>query len=912
MNWGLTQAYLLECPSDVLVLLDTCFAGKGGSNTAGATKGANEVIAATNENSLAPGVSRFSFTEVLVRVLGNFAERHRTKDEHLSAVWLAAHMRIHYTRQELQKIPYYVSLVDYKFESCLLVPRRHTEHAFLGDITSYIAPAIEPHRVLVAIHLNKTPDGDVVTWLQGQGAPPGYITGIELNHIESLYVANSALLLVKVPLTVWMMLPSKLACTFVGLVRSENLLKTNSAPPDPAVTPSSKAMASARDFVQLDPFDPLPSCEATTVLSSIEVLTSTIRRKNQNPYSQSLQYEIMERRAHLSYMRINPLRQIRLLRLRAGSGEDALFGELLTPSLSEAPRFMALSYVWEQGQGQQSIIIDGNKMHLEEDLGYALLALRKPEQPILIWVDSICINPHDVEERNSQDMLLAEIYKQADSIIVWLGQKTSYSEVAFATANWLARNPDLICIIPPEDLVLFLVALFALMRNPWFRRRSTVMHIAFGKTITIQYGYDTLPWQVFADAMCILRYRASDLRHLVQQAKCPDDVVEMLDNFSAQNAIKYVDLRYDLQQAETRPWNAKDAVSLPSLVARTALLTSSDPRDVISLMVHIAVTLEGRRIRGLHTTRIDAPTTDTNTKELLSKMMQTVMASRSYAQSGYIVFSSFVRLTVAETNSLDIICTPWAPKEVDLPSWIQTTKGHPFKVLDDNRCSRVNADCLADISSVRRYNASGPRKLPPELRIAESTSFPIRLVVSGVQVGIVDSEMSAALNGTIPAEWRDVCGWDFDSKTPSDDFWRILVADCDPSGQPAPAWYALACENAFRGVLRGDDLDTQRSINLSSPGMVRDFLSRVQTVTWGRKLLMTKEKQYLGLAPGDCQKGDVLCILFGCSVPVILRSYQGSETGQNLFKLIGECYIHGIMNGEGISKTSQETEFVII
>ena len=59
------------------MVLDTCYAAKGGSNTAGPTKGANEVIAATNEVIQAPGVSRLSFTRVLVRVLKNFAENHR-------------------------------------------------------------------------------------------------------------------------------------------------------------------------------------------------------------------------------------------------------------------------------------------------------------------------------------------------------------------------------------------------------------------------------------------------------------------------------------------------------------------------------------------------------------------------------------------------------------------------------------------------------------------------------------------------------------------------------------------------------------------------------------------------------------------------------------------------------------------
>ena len=86
------------------MILDTCYAARGGSNAAGPTKGANEVIAATNEVIEATGVSRLSFTRVLVRVLKNFAEKHRTENLQLTAAWLLTHMRSHYYPQELKRM----------------------------------------------------------------------------------------------------------------------------------------------------------------------------------------------------------------------------------------------------------------------------------------------------------------------------------------------------------------------------------------------------------------------------------------------------------------------------------------------------------------------------------------------------------------------------------------------------------------------------------------------------------------------------------------------------------------------------------------------------------------------------------------------------------------------------------------
>lgn len=47
------------------------------------------------------------------------------------------------------------------------------------------------------------------------------------------------------------------------------------------------------------------------------------------------------------------------------------------------------------------------------------------------------------------------------------------------------------------------------------------------------------------------------------------------------------------------------------------------------------------------------------------------------------------------------------------------------------------------------------------------------------------------------------------------------------------------------------------------------------------------------LAPADAEPEDALCIIWGCSVPVVLTPRP--EGG---YVLIGECYIHGLMDGE--------------
>lgn len=72
------------------------------------------------------------------------------------------------------------------------------------------------------------------------------------------------------------------------------------------------------------------------------------------------------------------------------------------------------------------------------------------------------------------------------------------------------------------------------------------------------------------------------------------------------------------------------------------------------------------------------------------------------------------------------------------------------------------------------------------------------------------------------------------------------------------------------------------------------FENTMKKKIYGRRLITT-EKGYIGLAPAASKKGDEVCILFGCSTPVILRPLN--EGG---YELIGECYVHGIMEGEAL------------
>jgi hypothetical protein len=66
------------------------------------------------------------------------------------------------------------------------------------------------------------------------------------------------------------------------------------------------------------------------------------------------------------------------------------------------------------------------------------------------------------------------------------------------------------------------------------------------------------------------------------------------------------------------------------------------------------------------------------------------------------------------------------------------------------------------------------------------------------------------------------------------------------------------------------------------------------------------EKGYVGLAPEDSKPGDVICVIIGAIVPYVLRKLPEEE-----FQLIGEAYVHGIMDGEAMDLGLDEAEFCL-
>ncbi|KAF2803485.1 uncharacterized protein BDZ99DRAFT_399646, partial [Mytilinidion resinicola] len=136
---------------------------------------------------------------------------------------------------------------------------------------------------------------------------------------------------------------------------------------------------------------------------------------------------------------------IRILRLLPGEWSDPLRCELHSSyickdnqpymihypnPLGEHPTYEALSYTWGDMSTTTTMDLCGHPFSISNNLESALRHLRQDSEWRDLWVDAICIDQSNMPERSAQVLKMAEIYRHASKVIVWLGEESSDSNLA--------------------------------------------------------------------------------------------------------------------------------------------------------------------------------------------------------------------------------------------------------------------------------------------------------------------------------------------------------------------------------------------------------------------------------------------------------------------------------------------------
>jgi hypothetical protein len=105
-------------------------------------------------------------------------------------------------------------------------------------------------------------------------------------------------------------------------------------------------------------------------------------------------------------------------------------------SLATAPEYDTLSYVWgNPAHGATSITVNGQESHVTQNLHAVLLRLRKQDGSIMLWIDQLCIDQNNVEEKTRQVQLMREIYSTCSLCYLWMGELPP--DVSLDDARWV-------------------------------------------------------------------------------------------------------------------------------------------------------------------------------------------------------------------------------------------------------------------------------------------------------------------------------------------------------------------------------------------------------------------------------------------------------------------------------------------
>ncbi|OIW32767.1 HET-domain-containing protein [Coniochaeta ligniaria NRRL 30616] len=285
--------------------------------------------------------------------------------------------------------------------------------------------------------------------------------------------------------------------------------------------------------------------------------------------------------------------EIRLLILLPASNHDAdIQCELKTARLSDKPTFEALSYTWGSIGKADEIRLNGHKFPVWENAGAALRQLRLPKKSRHLWVDAICINQDDLQERSEQVLLMQQIYGQAEQVCVWLGELTDGGIVGMKelqnkvwsvgwhqfkidrkygkpTLPWTEQFTTSRGIMNRSALVEEQSnrEVREILDRPWWRRTWIIQEAVLAQKIIIMIGSEATTWESI-DAFFRRIAWTTDRMEVFglpvhEKDLFPDRLYRTISDFrekwhSSPDTVKLLDVLYRFRQLECS--NASDKI----------------------------------------------------------------------------------------------------------------------------------------------------------------------------------------------------------------------------------------------------------------------------------------------------------------------------------------------------------------
>lgn len=571
-----------------------------------------------------------------------------------------------------------------------------------------------------------------------------------------------------------------------------------------------------------------------------------------------------------------PDRTIRLLKIKpAIFHKDTLDCELVCFDLANAPVYGALSYCWGTGESTSRILCDGRVFHIRRILERALKRLRRGfglggvEE--YIWADAICIDQQNLFEKSKQILLMERIYLNAATVYVYLG---GFGDLSFSIGGGLSLQfvkgdggeidelDDLVLSRNPGLPLQFNTAVSTLCM-PWFRRTWAIQEIVLARQSKYIYHGTVFTSQ----ELDILLHKDAiyDNPNRSRELMGSEVVARGYLNYQKIHLIR--SLYYAGQ---------KDSLQIIQL---TRDFETTDPKD---------------KVFGLLALMTDDDRADIG----------------PYSQSVQAIYRRFAAIHVRRGHAITLLDSAGIQRRKLgkdlLQSWVPDWT--------------AQSDSPKIISSIRPvpYSASGPYAAHVELVGDDAGSSGLRL--RGLLIDHLGSV--ADKRGSFPEDPNFVRylhriratfdKWLRRSRSAYSDnedaFARLLLMDDTYTGANAIALSSPILDPAstYRDAISYWPAGEHPMPRGGRMNAVQTFKMQVSATCLGRSFATTRNG-YIALVPTIAEAGDIVVLLYGATVPYILRPAGGG------FVLVGDAFVQGAMYGEAISRlTSREIDPVLV
>lgn len=610
-------------------------------------------------------------------------------------------------------------------------------------------------------------------------------------------------------------------------------------------------------------------------------------------------------------------------------------------SLESHPPYEALSYVWgNTATSGSTIILEGKPKGVTENLAAALRHLRLKNEPRKLWVDALCIDQEDINERDDQVIHMKEIYQHCATDLLWLGDDSSIIEKGAAAMKSMGPVTQLGEDSLETDVESYwreiqgwkreksleqqwFEAISALLGKPQVWKRVWIMQeVSFAPRVVLVSGNATLPWdhvEEFLDAENYIRqYGFPDAFHgpfSHGMGSLRDVLTFYLASaqiLAHQRRIAAAMMQQPPQQGETLPPTS----SLLDVLARFRHTHATDPRDKVFA--------------------------------LLGLTSNPLSITPTYHDSKRQVYTKTATAIINASGNLDLLCqSPWglfgtAGRDASLPSWVPdfANSGYTADILFAQRGiyapagdAQLQTPCTATDDGrlpLEGWDAGELRKLYPQIKGPETLKMPDEVLREGIEAGNESLRLllSSSEEPHRRSESRD--GDDAEGRGSGaglrrfEQYWRTIMLDCkrypvtrldeDDVSKLRPEWeawlripYVMKTWTLSSGEVCSGPYQEEDSTAVDG---IRRHCS-YRSHTWGMRFGVLEDGGY-AMLPEQVEEGDRVAVLKGAKTPVVLRREEGeAQGGEEIWTLIGPCYVHGLMDGQIVEKGFESRTFVL-